>query len=92
MQGERLLRGSGMSQQVGQPSWKPYHRFGDKSWDPAKIGPIPTLEQEREARHARFARLRESGKGVSAAAAVMGLRPATGRWYERERKRRAGLR
>jgi hypothetical protein len=92
MQGERLLRGSGMSQQVGQPSWKPYHRFGDKSWDPAALGPIPTVEQEREARAAEFARLRESGLGVYASAAAVGLANATGRLYERERKHRAGLR
>lgn len=89
MRGEQLLRGSGMAQRV-ELERKPYRRFGDPAWDPAKLGPIPTVEQEREARHEAFARLRSCGMGVGAAAAAIGLSASTGRWYERERLRRAG--
>ncbi len=86
-QDERLLRGSGIAQQVSV-GWKPYRRFG-KPWDPAGLGPMLTPEQEREARHAEFARLRARGLGVPAAARAMGLAAGSGRWYEAQRKRQA---
>lgn len=85
--GEQLLRGSGVAQQV-EVIRKPYRYNGEPGWDPATLGPIPTGEQEREARVAEFARLRESGVGVRAAAAAVGLAEDTGRSYERQRRQR----
>jgi hypothetical protein len=90
IQGERLLRGSGIAQQViVTEDWKPYRWGGRPGWDPAQLGPLPTPAQERQAKHAEFARLRSGGLGVGAAAVAMGLTAESGRWYEAERKRRA---
>lgn len=88
-QGERLLRGSGIGQQVTLRV-KPYEWGGNRGWDPAKLGRMPTLEEERAERHAKFAQARETGLSVQAAGELLGLTETTARWYERQRVRKAG--
>jgi hypothetical protein len=102
MQGERLLRGSGVAQQVSvAEGWKPYRRFGQQDWDPAAVGPMNAPEPgtgfaaERaraarramaEARRAEFAEHRAGGLGVAEAGAAVGVTAATAKAYERLRK------
>ena len=69
---------------------KPYRYQGNRDWDPAELGPIPTPSQRRDARAAEFARLREQEQPLSVAEASrrIGVEPETGRGYERARLRR----
>ena len=84
--GEQLLRGAGVAQQVAA-EWKPYEWGGRAGWNPALLGKMPTVAQERAARAEKFARLRdEEGLSVREAAAAVGLAADTGRSYERRRR------
>jgi hypothetical protein len=90
--GPRLLRGSGMAQQViPAESWKPYRYGGRPGWDPSALGPMGPGETDRQAarsaraaRMAGFARHRRAGLTIGAAAARAGVSYSAGRAYERE--------
>jgi hypothetical protein len=68
---------------------KPYRYQGNQGWDPAKLGPMQTQSQRKDARVAEFARLREQGMGIAVASAGAGVNRETGRQYERARLRGA---
>lgn len=85
-QGEGLLRGSGMAQQVDLGGGKRYEYQGKRGWDPAQLGPMLTPEQERAANEAEYARLRASGLGVFEAGRRMGVTEHAARWFEHKRR------
>jgi hypothetical protein len=97
--------GAGIAVPAASREFRPYHRFGDKSWNPGKDIP-PRTEKPRNTwrppgissrpgdaaeRRAEFARLRqEEGLSVVEAGTRIGLTPATAAKYETRRKREAG--
>jgi hypothetical protein len=96
--------GAGIAVPAASREFKPYHRFGDKSWNPGKDIPpkadkprntwrppgVPSRPGDAAERRAEFERLRQEGLSPAQAGERLGLTPATSAKYETRRRREAG--
>lgn len=85
------VRGRFLGTEKGKPQGIPYRYKGIPGWNPA-TSPRPRQPRtptaghlEKQARLAKFTRLRESGTSIPDAARLVGVSRQTGREYEKER-------